>query len=287
MRVSVIRPGYLVSLKTTVRGGVTYQRADLPADAPAYGTVAVSRWETTRAIADPAEHTRAIETRGRCRTMITRVCAPSSFGLLCPQSREPELTEAIRAAQSLADAFNVGATHTRIEVFALAGRVADNDLQAARAIGAEVRELVDSMRDGIAAADPESIREAANKARALAGMLSADASAAVSDAIKAARAAAREIVRRVEKQGETAASVVQSLQLQALDRGRFAVLDVDVSSETEEPAADAEPMAGRALDLFGLGNDSADDSADPAAGGQLCGAMLSAGPAREFDAMGF
>lgn len=258
MQVSIIRPGFLVSLKTTVRGGVTYARRDIPAPvatdgaAPATETAAeVSAWETVRAIADAAEHKRAIETRGRCRTLIVRHCALSSFGLLCPESNAEALAEAIREAQEHADQFNRGARFSRVEVFALAGRIADNDVQAARAIASEVRDLVGAMQSGIKSADPDAIREAANKARSLAGMLDPDVGLKVSEAIKAARTAAREIVRRVGKAGETAAEVVQSLQLEALDRARFAVLDLEAAPvDAEADEAPAPIIEARALDLM-------------------------------------
>lgn len=281
MQVSVIRPGSLVSLKTTIRGGVSYARRDV-VPVHAEGAAEVSTWETTRQVADAEEHRAAVEVRGRCRTLIVRHCAQSSFGLLCPMTNESALQSAIIEAQQLADEFNRGATYSRIEVFALLGRIADNDLQAARAIGAEVRDLVAAMERGIKAADPEAIREAANKARQLSGMLDPAVSGAVSDAIKAARSAAREIVRRVEKDGERAADVVAGLQLEALDRARFAVLDIEpatVDSEAAEPSAAAD---ARALDLFGNDSDaSADDSAEP-----MPAPIVAPVPALEFDAIG-
>ena len=258
LQFSIIRPGFLVSLKTTVRGGVSYSRRDIAAPVATDGAPAaaadpaaeVSAWETVRAIADAAEHRRAIETRGRCRTLIVRHCAQSSFGLLCPEANEPALSAAIREAQNLADEFNRGARFSRVEVFTLAGRIADNDVQAARAISSEVRELVAAMESGIKAADPAAIREAADKARNLAGMLDPDVGAKVSDAIKAARTAAREIVKRAGKAGETAADVVASLQLESLQRARFAVLDFEAAATDAEAAAPAAAVDARALDLM-------------------------------------
>lgn len=255
MYVSTIKPGLLVSLKTSIRGGVTYTRRDL---APEFGApvateateaarAMVDTWETTRVIADAEEHRRAIETRGRCRTAIVRECIASSFGLLCPQSREAELQAGITEAQRIAAEFNATARHSRIDVFTLSGRVASDDAQAARAIGAEVRELVSAMESGIRAADPAAIREAAAKARALAGMLAPEVSGNVSAAIEAARKAARDIVRRVEKEGEAAADVVQSIRMDAFDGSRFAALDLDAS--TEAPAAIMAPES-RAVDLL-------------------------------------
>lgn len=245
MQTSIIRPGLLVSLKTSVRGGVSYAKVTLDAD-HATGVGRLARWETTRQITDAAEHERATTTRGKARSLVHAACCPSAFGLLCPQSKEDELRAAIDEAQALADAHNKTATHTRVDVYVITGRVADSDEQAARAIGSEVRDMITAMEAGVRAADPAAIREAANKARAMSGMLSSDVQKKVSAAIEEVRTVARDIVRRVEKSGEQAASIVNGLQLQRLSDARFAVLDL-----MGEDASDAlsTPVASRSLEL--------------------------------------
>lgn len=242
---TLIRPGLLVSLKTTVRGGVTYEKRDIEAQTQDDGA-SLARWETIRQIADVAEHEAARVARGKARSIIGRVCCPSSFGLLCPQANEDRLLEAVEEAQAIADAHNRSAKHNRLDVFVITGRIADSDEQAARAIGSEIRDLIAAMERGVRAADPEAIREAASKARALSGMLSADAQRKVSAAIAEVRKVAREIVARVERDGERAAEVVAEVKLEALASARFAVLDIggDVEIEAAAPA-----IAGRALDL--------------------------------------
>lgn len=249
MQPTLIRPGLLVSLKTTLRGGVTYQKTELEADhAPEDGSAArVARWETTRQIEDAAEHEAAGVARGKARTAVTRICCPSSFGLLCPAANEEKLQEAIEAAQAIAAAHNSTAKSTRLDVFVITGRIADNDEQAARAIGAEVRELIAAMETGVRKADPAAIREAASKARALSGMLGNEAQRKISAAIIEVRTIASEIVQRVGKAGETAASVVDGLQLSALEGARFAVLDM--MGEGEQPTGDLFAAPGRAVDL--------------------------------------
>lgn len=301
MRVSTIRPGLLVSLKTSVRGGVTYTRRDLATEAAEVGAAeteaaaaaraVVSTWETTRVIADAEEHRRAIETRGRCRSVISRECIGSSFGLLCPQARETQLQDAIGEAQRIAAEFNATARHTRIDVFTLTGRVASDDVQAARAIAWEVRELVANMEAGIRAADPAAIREAANKARDLAGMLAPEVAGSVSDAIEAARKAAREIVRRVQRDGERAADVVQSLRLEAFDGSRFAALDLDGATDApaqvmpaesravEIEAADLAPESAAPVLMFRAPLELDDDGAAPL---ELVAASMGTMPALDF-----
>lgn len=239
MKTSVLKPGLLVSLRTSVRGNVTYQRRDLEPDHQTNDGGRRARWETEREIADAAEFEKATEIRGKARSLISGACCASSFGLLCPMDREQALEDAIAEARALVDVFNTKATLTRVEVYILAGRVAQNDVEAARAISAELRDLMADMQEGIKRADPEAIREAANKARALGGMLSQDVSGKVNEAIAQARSAAREIVKRVEKAGESAALVVAELNVQKIQAARFAFLDLEdaVPVETQAPAA--------------------------------------------------
>lgn len=245
MQTTIIRPGLLVSLKTNVRGGVVYAKRTIESE-HAEGAGTVATWETTRNITDAAEHTAAGVARSKARALVAAVCCPSSFGLLCPQARESELADAVTAAQAIAVEHNKVANYTRLDVFVITGRIADNDEQAARAIGSEVRDLIGAMERGVRAADPEAIRDAANRARAISGMLSPDAQSKVSAAIVEVRRVARDIVRRVEKAGEQAATVVDAVQLNALNAARFAVLDLSDDGNFDSTAAD---IPSRAIDL--------------------------------------
>lgn len=233
MKTSVLKPGYLVSLKTTIRGGVNYKRIDIEAAHYDETGARVEKWETAKEIPDPEEFEKATIARGKARSVITAVCCASSFGLLCPTAKEGELFDAIEEARKIAEAHNSQATRTHVDVYALVGMVAQNDVEAARAIGAEVRELLDDMNAGIKAADPAAIREAANKAKNLGGMLSAEVAGKVSAAIVEAREAARAIVKRVEKAGEGAAAVVAECSTRRIDSARFSFLDLDESAEVE------------------------------------------------------
>jgi hypothetical protein len=251
MNTSILRPGLLVSLKTSVRGGVRYEKVTLDAEHAVGENEAArrARWETTRTITDAAEHKRAAQVRSKAGSLIWATCCPSAFGLLCPIGNEPKLREAIDAAQALADEHNKTASHTRVEVYVITGRVADNDEQAARAISSEVRSMLDAMEAGVRAASPVAIREAASKARALSGMLSPDVQGKVTAAIAEVRAIASEIVQRVGKDGEVAAKVVEGLKLAKLNDARFSALDFDGGEESGD--ALAMPVAARALELAG------------------------------------
>ena len=242
MKTNVLKPGLLVSLNTALRGGVNYRRVDIEPEHKVGDTLR-ARWETTKEIEDPAEFERAANVRSEARSQIARVCCASAFGLLCPIDREDDLQVAIEAARDLAMQHNRTAQRSQVSVYVLVGRIAQDDAEAARALGAEMRQLLDTMQAGIKAADPEMIREAANKARALGGMLTDRVGQQVTEAITEARRAARELVKRVEKSGQDAADVVAVCKTQAIESARFAFLDM------EQGEVQSEAPAARGLDL--------------------------------------
>jgi len=222
-----LKPGLLVSLRTTIDGGIEYQRTDLDANAEKAEGTDVTRWETTRVIADKDEYERAKKARSKASSLIRGACTASAFGLLCTAKREEALDAAYAEALSLVDAHNEAASATRVSVYMLKGRIAESDEMAAQAIGAEVRDLIDAMKTGLEKADVKVIREAASKAKQLGKMLDDDTNAKVGKAIEEARSAAKAIVKRVETDGEDAALVIQELSRKALDEARFMFLDLD------------------------------------------------------------
>src|SRR5262249_46513243 len=91
---STLRPGFLVSLKTSTRGNVAYDKRDIERDHLVKGK-RVAKWETTRQIADPDEFERAQKVRAKACSLIRGVCAQSDFGLLCPEDKGDQLAKAI------------------------------------------------------------------------------------------------------------------------------------------------------------------------------------------------
>lgn len=247
---SVIRPGLLVSLKSTVKGGVSYQRIELQPDkekVDAGDEADVSRWETTRVIEDKEEYEAATKCRSMALSLIRKECNATAFGLLCPEDREAALDEAIKAARKVVDLHNEKAVHTQVAIFAIKGRVASNDAEAARAITSEIALLVQQMDAGIEKFKPDEIRKAADRARELSGMLSDEKAAKVNEAIKQARKAAREIVKRIEKEGEDRNIVLKDIQRGQIESARIAFLDMsgeaDMPAEASMPAVEAQRFA--------------------------------------------
>lgn len=245
--IRTLRPGLLLSLKTSIKGGVMYDRQEIEAEHLTEQGEKRARWETTKTIEDPVEHELAVKVRGKCRSVITALCVQSEFGLLCPVTKEGELDGAVDAARKLAGEFNAQAKTCRVEVYCLSGRIAPDDVEAARAIASEVRALLKSMENGIKSGSVEEIREAARKAKGVGQMLSGDVQAKVNDAVKQARIAASEIARRVVKDAEPLERVVTELRTEAIMSARFDFLDLD-APDVKADLAD-KLQVGKALDL--------------------------------------
>src|SRR6516162_6992395 len=221
-----IRPGLMISLKTTVKGGVSYLREDLTEGAETRSDgKAVEKWETTKIVEDPAEHQRARKTINKARSIIAKVCITTAFGLLCPEEREAELNTAIAEAKKLISAHNATATFTHVRVYCLKGRIASTEEESARAIGEEVSALLATMNQSIDKLDVEAIREAATKAKQLEEMLGPE-----------------------QAEGEAAAIVLKDIARGNLEKARIAFLDFEEKAPeavvASLPAANMQRMAG-------------------------------------------
>jgi hypothetical protein len=241
MNVSTLRPGLLVSLKTSVVGNTEYQRFTIEPEHITEEGTKQARWETKRVVTDPTEREKASQVRSQCRGLINRVCSASTFGLLCPEDKRAELDDAVRQAQAAAREFNEAAILTRVHVYVIAGRIAPDDVEAVRAINSEVRELLADMEAGLRNLDVKAVRDAANKAKSIGRMMAPEAASRIKAAVDAAREAARKIV----KAGEEAAQAIDGAAIRRIAESRTAFLDLD--SEEVEIGAPAVP--GRAVDL--------------------------------------
>lgn len=238
---STLRPGLLVSLKTSVTGNIKYEKRIIDnAHMTKQGTQQ-ARWETERTIFDPKEYDAAHKARSQARVAITRVCSASAFGLLCPEADGGDLNQAVADARAIAEKFNATAKLSRLHVYVITGRVASDDVEAVRAINSEVRDLLEEMENGLKTLNVKAVRDAANKAKGIGAMLSPDASARITLAIEAARGSAREIV----KAGDQIAMDIDKRAIRTITEQRTAFLDLDMpAKEIATPKSQ-----GRALDL--------------------------------------
>lgn len=236
-----LRPGLLVSMQTSIKGNTHYQTQEIEYQHETGDGGLRARWETTKTIADRQEHEEAIKQRTKIRGLILSVCTQSAFGLLCPNSREAELREAISVARKLTEDFNSTAQVSRMSVNVIFGRIAQDDVEAVRAISGEIRSLIEDMQAGVKTLDVKVIRAAANKATEVGKMLTPEANQRLAVAIDAARTTARKIA----KAGEVAAQEIDKAAIRKMDMARTAFLDINIeSSDMLEPVQE-----GRNIDL--------------------------------------
>ena len=231
LRHSTLRPGLLISLKTSISGGVNYQKEVIEGEHVTDDGSQKARWETTRTIVDPKEHERATKARGKAGSIIRSVCAQSAFGLICPESDADKLEKAIADARKVADDFNETAAVSRVTVYVLTGRIAADDVEAVKAINSEVKELMDLMQQGIETLDVKKVRDAASRAKEVSNVLSPDAQARVQIAIDASR----EVARAIVKAGEAAEVEIDQAAVRRIREQRSAFLDLDSDTEITAP----------------------------------------------------
>ena len=245
MQTSTLRPGLLVSVKTSIRGNVSYKTQDIERDHvdPVTGERRAS-WQTERTVYDPEEHERAVKARSAARSAIQTVCAHSAFGLICPEAQADKLDAAIAKARSICDGFNAGASISVVQFNVLVGRISPDDVEAVKAINSEIRDLMDTMAQGLAAMDVQKVRDAANKAKSVGKILDANAQERVQKAIDVAREAAKAIV----KAGEAGAIEIDEVSIRRITEARTSFLDLDevITTEVHTPvpglvAVDFEP----------------------------------------------
>jgi hypothetical protein len=237
-----LSPGFLIGLSTAVRGGVHYKKETIQAEHRVRSGAEKAVWKTERTINDPDEYKKANQIRMKARMCVVNECAISAFGLLCPDNNLPRLELAVKEANRIVATFNRTARQSRVTVYVIKGRIARDDVEAAKAIKSEVRELLDAMSSGIKTLNAEAVREAASKAKQIETMLSPDAATALKGAVSSARIAARKIV----KAGEEAAGAIDRESIRAITEARTAFLDIEEGEATEVQSPDA---SGRAIDL--------------------------------------
>jgi hypothetical protein len=249
--VATLRPGYLVAVKTSVKGNVTYSKQDLEFLKLDDGA-SKTKWETERHIKDEAEQERASEVRAKARSLIASICSTTDFGYLCPVTRKADLDDAAKQARQLVADFNATSRVTRVKFQFFTGYVADNDESAVKAINEEVRGLLDEMREGLENLDVDRVRLAAGKATQLGQMLAPDAEVRIQLAVKSVRDNATRIAKAV-KSGEQAAIVIERAALTRIAEARTAFLDIDMEErEIAQPT-----VSGRAIDLEPEGEEQA------------------------------
>ena len=257
IQATTIRPGILVGLRTSVTGNVKYSKRVIEAGRTTEEGVHIAEWETVRTIADRGEHDRAVKVRSEARAFLTKICIQSPFGLLCPEADSADLVEALAKAKALCADFNRESKVTTVSFNALMGRVAQDDVEAVKAISAEVRNLLSDMKAGVENIDVEMIRKAANEATQIGQMLSVEAQGRLQVAVTAARQTAKEIAATIKKSGEQAAIEIDRSTIRKLTEARTTFLDLDGERELVAPAA-----IGRGVD-FAPGGDGEQSAAAP------------------------
>jgi hypothetical protein len=259
-----LKPGLLVSLKTTKRGGTEYDRVDLSGKKD--GQATIEEWKTTKRVADAKEDDRATKLRSKLAGLVRKVCAPSAFGLICPVSKEKELDEAIADAKAGAAKFNMEAKTVQIGIYALKGRIAETDQEAARAIKDELKDMLAEMQRAITGGAVDDAREAASKLLKMGMVLDETTQGKVKRAVEEVREIAKQTIKRVAEGGVTTAQAVAGIKFTATEEARFAFLDegetltpVSTLPATDEREVESSELDNPSTDSFEMAPSSTDE----------------------------
>jgi hypothetical protein len=239
--VKTLRPGLLVGLKTSLRGGVSYAKRTIEPE-HVEGAALVAKWETERTITDAEEHKAAVKVRSDAVYTVRKVCAVTAFGYLCPEAKQAALEQAIERAHAMVAAFNASARSVRLSFYVITGRVAPDDVEAVRAIHAEVRELMADMENGVRALDARAVRAAAERAKAIGQMLSEESRVKVEGTVSTMRSAARSIAKAA-RAGTLASLTINEMVFAKMRAARTAFLELGDAADVQAPASTIEPRA--------------------------------------------
>lgn len=240
-----LKPSLLVGAAVSRSGGVTYVRREIDEQTSPAGAL-TKTWETTKHVANVDELKRAELLAGELRRLLRTVSYPTTFGLVCPKDREPDLdaiTEQIKAR--VMDA-NAELTGCRLAATVVKGEIKSNDTEAANAIVKEIGGFLTELEAAIHSCDARKIRQTVAAVRGVETILPDVQSKVLKDAVAAARQAACLIVREAEKKGRSIEEVKEELDLSAVDLARAYFLEPDTGTvidvDAMDPAA-AERMA--------------------------------------------
>jgi hypothetical protein len=282
----VLKPGFLISLKTNRHGGVKIRRRSLdvnPAETEVVdeSVTSVTKSEVTTIIADKNELKAAEKLRGKLRYAVAQHCAWSEFGLLAPRAKIEVVRDAFKEAKEEAKGWNANHTITRVDIFMLEGAIAENEAAASQAAASEIKDLIEEMKSTILSGNVDYLRKnVLKKATQFQKMLDGEAATKFGAAIEEVRKAAREIVKGITK-GEGVAEVVAKLKLDALSESQFSFLDME--DLVEIPGEALPPVVVSAVDISEPVESSSDDDKDDGTGG----ADVDASAAVDADAMGY
>jgi hypothetical protein len=239
LSLATLRPGLLVGLSISIVGNTKYSKTVIVADHVTEAGGREAEWQTRKEVEDAEEAEKAQKTRDAARGLITKCCIKSAFGLLCPEDKESELVQAVEAARAIAETFNEDAKLSRVKIDLLVGRIAQDDVSAVKALNSEVNQLMQQMQDGLRALNVDAVRDAANRAKRLGGMLSDQAQGRVKVAIDAARDAATRLKAQMAKAGEAVAKEIDLEAIRQIDNQRSLFLDLDHAETVVAPEEEA------------------------------------------------
>lgn len=256
LNVKTMRPGLLVTEHISLKGGIHYDREY--ENSYFDDKAQIRQWKTVSRIDDPNERAEAIKLKTDMYREVHSLCVSTPVGLICEESRRPELVAALQKIKRERDAFNDRARTCRLTtnhacfevkednhetIAAIMEQIADVAQAVNRAITVDDEQtlkqsdkrwlkgmkpeavllLPEKERNAIVArARAELIRKAVKNIRGVERLLPKEAGDRAKSIVKQSRVIARDLCTRVERRSEALESVIEDIDLRGIRRNRAA-----------------------------------------------------------------
>ena len=258
-RTLTLRDSVFLVLTTRLVGGIKYDREELGGDVKS-GTE-ILEWKTRRTIENVEEHRKAVATRSKMRSIVTKNCISTMMGLICPKVDELKLDESLGEAERIAKEFNETAKTCRLGVIGMKWDVQSDNDKAAKLIAGQIKNMLSDLDAAIKEANVEKIREILASTKGLDETIPDNKGGTVlAEAMRAARVAATTIRREFEKKARDIEEVKRELDTTPIDSARAFFLDF---ADDVTPVAPGEALAAPEIDEVELALQEMSGGGDP------------------------
>jgi len=218
-----MKPCYLLNVRCSVHGGLTYRRSD--EDVVTEDEREEATWTTDRVIQNRAEYNKAQALRNRIKRAIANLGVPGDLGIFCTRDSRREIDKAVRKWTVKIDKFNQEAQHSVIRFRVARWKVEGENEEVLQDMLVDLRGLVDELKVAVKNADYKSIRSVVTRLRGYDMVLPEDAADFLQRAVANAKAQAIDVRKSLEKHGEDLKQVQDRMNTSSIDFARFALME--------------------------------------------------------------
>lgn len=226
-RRTLIKDSILVTARISLQGGVQYRHRNFRTlDVQDGTTREVREWETIRETSNPNELKDGHRLRTAISRSLERLGTRTEIGIVIPQDNERYLLEWHESALSDAADFNLTAAWSKLSVTYATFVVQSGNERAAGVIAAELRELLDKLRQAADTLDTGKMREVVKRMEGFRDIVVPDVRERLSRVIEETRDSALNIVAVLKETAGDVEAARREVSLVGIDLARFAIDEI-------------------------------------------------------------